>query len=368
MDRCYGNATGHDHSPRRWIVSGALSAAGPLNFGVAFDILHTFATRAIEYAAGQSVEELIMMMTPSPDSLGRLLVTGNQGFVGKHAMDKWSQAIGISSLVGGSDICNKTGLMACFDNFLPDTVLHLAAISFVPDSFLTPERTFEVNFLGTLRLLEALHERGFKGRFLFVSTGDAYGKVPAEQLPIQESLQLRPRNPYAVSKAAAEALCYQWSQTGPFEIMVARPFNHIGSGQAPTFAISDFARQIAEIGAGQREAVLRVGNIDVTRDFTDVSDVLSAYALILAAGRNGEAYNVCSGIERSVRSMLERLLVLSGVKADIVTEAARLRPADQQRVCGSPLKLAAHTGWKPTVQIDDTLLNLYRYWESRVGQ
>lgn len=308
-----------------------------------------------------------MVTMPRPDPLARLLVTGDQGFVGKHAMGHWPQATGLSSVVQGADVCNKSDLRAGLEKFVPDTVLHLAALSFVPDSFEAPERTFEVNFLGTLRLLEALREIGFKGRFLFVSTGDAYGKVPIEQMPIRECLPLRPRNPYAVSKAAAEALCFQWSQTGPFEIMVARPFNHIGAGQAPTFAISDFARQIAEISAGLREPVLRVGNIDVTRDFTDVRDVLEAYALILADGQNGETYNVCSSIERPVRSMLERLLALSGVKADIVTDETRLRPADQPRVWGNHAKLTEHTGWQPSVPIDETLLNLYRFWEKKVG-
>jgi GDP-4-dehydro-6-deoxy-D-mannose reductase len=307
------------------------------------------------------------MTTPNSHQPQSLLVTGDRGFVGIHALRRWPHATGLSSLVGGSDICNKNGLLECFGQFRPSTVLHLAALSFVPDSFKDAERTFEVNFLGTLRLLEALSESGFKGRFLFVSTGDAYGKVPDEQLPIQESTPLRPRNPYAVSKAAAEALCFQWSQTGPFEVMMARPFNHIGAGQAPTFAISDFARQIAEIRVGKRAPVLTVGNIDVTRDFSDVNDVLDAYALILEAGRNGEVYNVCCGTERSMRSLVERLLVLSGVKADIVTDTARLRPADQPRVCGSHAKLTGHTGWVPVVSMDETLLNLYRYWERTVG-
>jgi GDP-4-dehydro-6-deoxy-D-mannose reductase len=276
--------------------------------------------------------------------------------------------VGLSSLAGGADICSKAGLLDCLGGYRPDAVLHLAARSFVPDSFKAPEATFEVNFLGTLRLLEALAETGFKGRFLFVSTGDAYGLVPAGQLPIRETLPLRPRNPYAVSKAAAEALCFQWSQTGPFEVLVARPFNHIGAGQAPTFALSDFARQIAEIGAGKRPPVLQVGNIDVSRDFTDVGDVLRAYALLLAHGRNAEVYNVCSGVERSVRSLLERLLELSGVQAGIVNDAARFRPADQPRVCGSHEKLSQHTGWQPEVPMDETLSSLYRYWEHEIGK
>ena len=307
------------------------------------------------------------MATPHNHQPERLLITGDHGFVGQHALARWPLATGLSSLAKDVDICNKRGLLDCFRTFVPNTVLHLAALSFVPDSFKAPEKTFEVNFLGTLRLLEALAESGFKGRFLFVSSGDAYGKVPVEALPIAELLPLRPRNPYAVSKAAAEALCYQWSQTGPFEVMMARPFNHIGAGQAPTFAISDFARQIAEISGGNREPVLQVGNIDVTRDFTDVSDVLSAYELILEKGRNGEAYNVGSGTERTVRSMVERLLALSGVRADIVTDSSRLRPQDQPRVCASHAKLSADTGWQPLVPMDETLLNLYRYWEKKIG-
>ena len=295
----------------------------------------------------------------------RLLITGDTGFVGQHALAHWPHAKGLTATTGGIDIRDKAALRACFAGELPHKIIHLAALSFVPESFENPERTFEVNFLGTLRLLEALRESGFSGRLLFIGTGDAYGVVPLNSLPIQESTALRPRNPYAVSKVAAEALCYQWSQTGPFEVMMARPFNHIGAGQAPSFAISDFARQIAEISAGKRAPVLQVGNIDVTRDFTDVGDVLRAYELLLERGQNGEIYNVCSGVERSVRSLVERLLEISGVKAEIVNDPSRFRPADQPRVCGSHEKLSLHTGWQPVVPMDDTLLNLYRYWKNK---
>lgn len=305
------------------------------------------------------------MMQGDSDSAG-LLITGATGFVGRHALARWPLAASLSA--GKFDIRDKSAMLAHFAGHLPETVLHLAALSFVPDSFKVPEHTFEVNFLGTLRLLEALAESGFKGRFLFVSSGDAYGMVSVESLPINETTPLRPRNPYAVSKAAAEALCYQWSQTGPFEVVVARPFNHIGAGQAPSFAISDFARQVAEIGAGLRPPVLNVGNIDVTRDFTDVGDVLHAYELLMESGRNGEIYNVCSGVERSVRSLLEQLLELSGVHAEIINDPARFRVADQPRVCGSHEKLSRHTGWQPEVPIRETLLSLYRYWEHEIGK
>lgn len=297
-----------------------------------------------------------------------LLIVGNTGFVGQHALSHWPQATGLTDAAGDTvDICNKPALLASLASNVPETVLHLAALSFVPDSFKAPEKTYEVNFLGTLRLLEALAESGFRGRFLFVGTGDAYGLVPLDEQPIREGQPLRPRNPYAVSKVAAEALCYQWSQTGPFEVVMARPFNHIGAGQAPTFAISDFARQIAEISAGLRPPVLKVGNIDVTRDFTDVKDVLKAYELLLSKGRNGEVYNVCSGVERSVRSLVERLLELAGVEAEIQNDPTRFRPSDQPRVCGDHAKLSRDTGWQPEVSMDETLLNLYRYWKNEIG-
>lgn len=298
----------------------------------------------------------------------RVLVTGDQGFVGRHALAGLPGATGLSTLKPALDIRDKKSLLECLQVFQPDAVLHLAALSFVPDSFKAPETTFEVNFLGTLRLLEALQETGFKGSFVHAGTGDAYGRVRPEDLPIREDKELKPLNPYAVSKAASEALCFQWSQTGLFEITMARPFNHIGAGQSPTFAISDFARQIAEIAAGDRSAVLNVGNIDATRDFTDVTDVVVAYKCILTHGQNGEIYNICSGVERSVRAVLLRLLSLSGVTAEIVIDKARYRPTEQLRVCGSPQKLMAHTGWQPAVSIDESLLTLYRYWEARINE
>jgi len=305
-------------------------------------------------------------MMPKNVEMSELLVTGESGFVGSHALRAWPGAFGLCRDGYKVDLRDKAALLAFLPERMPAAVLHLAALSYVPDSFKDPQGTFEVNFLGTLRLLEALAETGFTGRFLYVSTGDAYGLVTPEQLPIREDLALRPRNPYAVSKAAAEALCYQWSLTGPFEIVVVRPFNHIGAGQAPSFALSDFARQAAEMAAGKRSPVLQVGNIDVTRDFTDVKDVLRAYELLLAHGRNGEIYNVCSGVERSIRSMLEKLLELAGVKAEIVSDPARYRPADQLRVCGSHDKLTQCTGWQPEIPIDETLLNLYTYWEKEI--
>jgi GDP-4-dehydro-6-deoxy-D-mannose reductase len=297
------------------------------------------------------------------------LVTGDTGFVGRHALKMWPQAHGLAAAAAEHvDLRDKVALCKLLTRVQPQEVVHLAGISFVPYAVQNPRLTYEVNFLGTLNLLEALAETGFRGRFLFVSSGDAYGLVPAEDLPVRETQPLKPRNPYAVSKAAAESLCYQWSQTGPFQVVVARPFNHIGAGQSAQFAISDFARQIAEIAIGRRDPVLQVGNIDVTRDFSDVRDVLAAYEMLLAKGANGSVYNVCSGVERSVRSLVERLLELANVRADVVSDMTRWRPAEQARVFASHDKLTECTGWKPVQNIDDTLLNLYRYWGTEIDK
>lgn len=254
---------------------------------------------------------------------------------------------------------------ACIDA-QPDFVIHLAAQSFVPDSFSNPRETYEVNFFGTLHLLQGLKKQGFKGRLLNVGSGDMYGLVAPEILPVTENIPLKPRNPYAVSKVAAEALCYQWSQTEGVDVVMVRPFNHIGPGQSDRFVVSDFAKQVVEIKLGLRKAEMSVGDIDVTRDFTDVRDVVRAYLMLLRDGKSGEAYNVCSGKEQAVREMLERLLTLAGVKADIRQDSARLRTAEQRRVYGSYDKLHSTTGWQPEIGLEQSLTDNLTYWERKL--
>ena len=248
----------------------------------------------------------------------------------------------------------------------PDAVLHLAAQSWVPDAFRDPQATLEVNLIGTLHLLEALRAAGFEGRMVFVSTGDVYGLVPEGELPISEARPVAPRNPYAVSKIAAEALCYQWTVTESMHIVMARPFNHIGPGQSDRFVVADLAHQIAEVRAGRREAAVRAGDLDVTRDFTDVRDVVRAYFALLRDGVSGEVYNVCSGRERSIRGLLERLCVLAQVEVRVEREAARLRKAEQRRVIGDPTKIRAATGWEATTPLDDSLTAMLEHWEHRI--
>ncbi|MDA8245694.1 GDP-mannose 4,6-dehydratase [Acidithiobacillus sp.] len=292
----------------------------------------------------------------------KLLLTGTNGFVGQHVR----AALPCMPLPDGLDLRDRAALTAAVAAIQPDTVLHLAAQSFVPAAFENPRETFDINFYGTLNLLEALQAAKFTGRMLFVGSGDAYGQVEERNLPVREDHPLRPRNPYAVSKVAAEALCYQWSQTADFEILMVRPFNHIGPSQSPRFAIADFARQVTEIRLGHRAPVLQVGDIDVTRDFTDVRDVVRAYSLLLEQGRNGGIYNVCSGREYSIRDLLQRLITLAGVDATIEQDPARLRRAEQRRMVASFEALHRDTGWQPAISVEKSLQDLLNDWKEQL--
>jgi GDP-4-dehydro-6-deoxy-D-mannose reductase len=249
----------------------------------------------------------------------------------------------------------------------PDAVLHLAAQSSVPEAFADPGATFDINFLGTLRLLRALKNVGFRGRFLFVGTADAYGLVAEDQLPVDEERPLRPRNPYAVSKTAAEALVYQWSQTEGLDAVIARPFNHIGPGQDERFAVAAFARQIADLARGSRVGRIQVGDIEVTRDFTDVRDVVRAYLALIAHGKRGHVYNVGSGTEVLLAEILGRLIRLADVQADIVVDPQRMRLAEQRRMCADCGRIREAVGWGPQYSLDQTLIDILKYWKEKLG-
>lgn len=296
----------------------------------------------------------------------KIILTGHSGFSGSH-FRRIFPSIPLEDESGQpTDILDRGALTADICRLAPEAVVHLAARTFVPESFEDPHATFDVNVTGTLNLLSALKDCGFEGRMIFVGSAEVYGLVSPEELPVREEQPLRPRNPYAASKAAAEALAYQWSQTGGFEVVLARPFNHTGPGQSDQFVLSNFARQIAEIRLGRRKPVIEVGDIDVTRDFTDVRDVVRAYVLLLNKGKNGEVYNICSGQEHAIRSLLQELLAIVGLEVEIVTDGARLRPTEQRRMAGDYQKLRADTGWRPEIPQRQTLTDMLEDWETRL--
>ncbi|SDX74448.1 GDP-4-dehydro-6-deoxy-D-mannose reductase [Collimonas sp. OK242] len=306
------------------------------------------------------------------ERLKRLFITGQSGFVGlafermrAHAVA--AQGWDLVSADSSYDLLEPDSLERVLRQARPDAVIHLAGQTFIPEAFRDPVHTLDVNLKGTLNLLQALQRCGFNGTFLYVSSGDVYGKVSPELLPITEQQPVRPQNPYAVSKAAAELLCYQWSCSMPWRILVARPFNHIGVGQREDFVISSVARQLARIRLGLQEARILVGDVDVSRDFLDVEDVISAYLALLENGHNGEIYNVCSGKEYLIRDLIASMLYLSEVDAVIEQDPARLRPSDLRRVKGSNEKIEQATAWTPRIPMQQTLLNVLSDWDARVA-
>lgn len=244
----------------------------------------------------------------------------------------------------------------------PDWIIHLAAQSHVPSAWADPAGTLGVNAGGTANLLKAMGDAGFTGRLLYISSADIYGAVAQARLPVTEDVPAAPRNPYATSKVAGEELCRQWARTRPLDVVIARPFNHTGAGQRPDFALPAFAREIAAIKLGRQPPRVLTGDLDVTRDFLDVRDVIAAYLALLDGGAAGETYNVCSGREVRLGDALSMLIRMAGVQVEIVSDPARLRPAEQRRMCGSHARITGATGWQPTFALSDTLSQLLDYW------
>jgi len=299
------------------------------------------------------------------------LVVGASGFIGRHVMASeqvFARDLGVKLVASGDeiDVRDAAAVRELVRARAPSYVLHLAAVSFVPDSIADPGATYQINFIGTLNLLAALVEERFSGPVLFVSSAEVYGSVAESDLPIREARAYAPRTPYAVSKAAGELLCKQHVLSGKLDVRVVRPFNVIGAGQSSKFAVSSFARQIAAIeraGGGN----LAVGNLDVTRDFVDVGDAVAAFAAVLRAGQCGETYNICSGRETRLDVLLEQLTAAADVPVHVVVDPARVRPAEQRRVCGSHEKLTATTGWQPRVSLDASLRSVLHDWRTREG-
>lgn len=291
----------------------------------------------------------------------KIFVTGSTGFVGtsllQHVALNCPNAVCIQA--GQKlEVRNSESIDIILDEIKPDWVIHLAAQSFVPQSFIDPLETYQINFNGTLNVLQSLKKHNFQGRMLYVGSGDQYGQVEPSDLPISEIQPLKPRNPYAVSKVAAEMLCYQWSQTESLDIVMARPFNHIGPGQHPRYVVPGFARQIAKIKMGLKPPVIETGNLDVTRDFTDIRDIVRAYIMLLESGKSGETYNVCSGKEVLIADILHKFLEIAGVSVDIVANPNLIRANEQKRSCGNAEKIVNHTGWQPTISLTKTLCDI----------
>ncbi len=303
------------------------------------------------------------------------LITGANGFVGrilaKYLRDReWQvrEAVLPGQPEGPNkfacditDIAQVRKLVSRTDGL--SHVFHLAAITFVQSSSADPASTFEVNVQGTINFLECTRVLHPRARFLFVGSAAVYGHP--HSIPVTEDHPLAPREPYAISKTAADQYCEYVYRAHKANVVRMRPFNHSGAGQSDQFVLSNFARQIARIERGELPPTLKVGNIDAARDFLHVDDVVRAYELAALKGKPGEAYNISCGEGRSIRDALNTLLSRSKVKIEVVQDPDRMRPVDIQEISGSYAKLEAHTGWKPEIKFDRILDDLLEYWRAQ---
>ncbi|MBV8372474.1 MAG: GDP-mannose 4,6-dehydratase [Candidatus Eremiobacteraeota bacterium] len=301
----------------------------------------------------------------------RALVTGGSGFVGRYLVDAL-RGEGSQVLVCGGphdrsnflplDLDDLASIRAALDIAKPDVIFHLAAQTFVPQSFEAPAETYETNALGSARVAQAVREYVRDGeampRILFTSSAEVYGPRDDDEFPLRETLQLHPATPYAASKAAAEAILLSEARTFGLDVVVARAFNHIGPGQSERFVVPALARQLAGIAAGGAPLLL-VGNLNASRDFLDVRDVVAAYLALARDGESGEAYNVCSGSAVKVRDVLRELIVIAGVAVEVREDPQRMRPLDVPRFVGSAEKLHSRTGWRPSIPLQRSLRDVY---------
>jgi GDP-4-dehydro-6-deoxy-D-mannose reductase len=219
-----------------------------------------------------------------------------------------------------------------------------------------------------LNILQLVVNTGMKSRLLVVASNEVYGAVSPDELPVDENTQLEPRNPYGVSKVAQDLLARQYYLSHGVDVVRARAFNHLGPRQSPQFVAANFARQIAEAEAGLRKPVIRVGNLQAQRDFTDVVDVVQAYALLMERGQSGEAYNIGSGQPRSVQNVLDDLLAMSSVQVCVERDPVRMRPSDVPVIYADISKLQRDTGWQPAISFEESLARVLAYWREAVRQ
>lgn len=248
----------------------------------------------------------------------------------------------------------------------PDYIFHLAAQSSVALSWKRPDLTVDINIKGALNVLNAVRKLDYLPRILIVGSGEEYGYIDEDCVPISEECNLNPGNIYAVTKACQNMMASIYATAYNMQVIQVRAFNHVGPKQAPTFVVSDFCRQVVMIEKGLQEPVMRVGNLTAKRDFTDVRDVVRAYTMLIQFGKAGETYNVGSGKAVTIASILDRIIAQSSADIKIEIDPARLRPADVPIIEADISKLFDATGWKQEIDIDKTIEDTLNYWRDNL--
>lgn len=320
-------------------------------------------------------------------SLTRVLITGITGMIGSHLADyllergdvdvfafkRWRSddrtidhlPPAVQLLEG--DVEDYTSVASAISVARPSRIFHLAAQSYPRESWDAPQATFNANVNGTINVLEVVRQR-FPETVVHVAGSSAqYGFVRPEDCPIRESQPQKPLSPYGVSKVAQELLAYQYHANYGIQTVITRSFNHAGTRQGERTSINTFCKQMAEIEAGLREPVIRVGNLTTRRDFLDVRDACRALWLLTEQGEWGEAYNLCSGRSPLMQEILDEVVRLGEVPVRVEVDPARLRPSDEPILQGSSEKLRAATGWQPEIPLEATIQWILDYWRDRLA-
>jgi GDP-4-dehydro-6-deoxy-D-mannose reductase len=310
----------------------------------------------------------------------RILVTGASGFAGGHLLDLLTRhpgeivAWGLHGADPGRpsdgatvvwravDVLDRDAVDRAAASAAPDVVYHLAGAAHVAASWKQVHHTLAVNVRGTLHLLSALRRYAPKSRIVVVGSAAVYAAGAAA---LTEDAPIATSSPYAVSKLAEEQLAL-WEARDGLDVVVARPFNHIGPRQSPDYVASSIARQIARIEAGLDRAELLLGNLDAGRDLSDVRDTVRAYQALARSGVRGRVYNICSGTAVNIRVLAESLLARSRVAIEMRVDPTRLRPTDTPIVLGDHQRLTDDTGWIPAIPMETTLDDLLEWWRAQV--
>jgi len=308
--------------------------------------------------------------------MGRVLVTGGTGFVGRHLVCELKSTKTTIAVLSRSAPVNEQGVdfyradvreadrvHAVMRMVEPQSVYHLAGISAVAAADSNPKQTYEVNVMGSYNMFEAAMNQPGAVRVLNVSTSQVYVQSSGR---LHEEIPTRTDGHYAFTKAIAESVASQYRDCAAGGIITARPFNHSGPGQSPEFVLSSIAMQFAEMETGYRPPKLTLGNIRVRRDFTDVRDVVQAYIALVRRGRCGEVYNVCSGKAVSIEDVVAMFRQITGIQATVEVDPARVRRNDASQTCGDPTKIQGETGWAPRIPLEVTLSDLLDHWRQSV--
>lgn len=306
----------------------------------------------------------------------KALITGINGFVGKYLTDLLLEneievhgTVLAHEVYEGNckniyrmDITNKNEVDEVISVVMPDYIYHLAGQSSVGLSWTRPDLTIMTNVVGTVYLMDAIRAYTPSARILIVGSSDQYGVIKPEDCPIKETMPLSPQSPYATSKKAQEEIALQYCKAYNLDIILVRAFNHIGPGQRKGFVIADFASQIADIEKGFVEPIIKVGNLEAKRDFTDVRDIVNAYYKLMSMGEPGEIYNVGTGNSYAIVDILNLLIGLSKVEIEVQIDSNRLRPSDIPVIQCDATKILNIANWSPKNSLQSTLLDTLNYW------